>query len=75
MDGRVPFALHGLVEMYRTTGDERYLKMAKTAIDLRDSVENGTDDNQDRIPLREHRKIVGHAVRSTYLTRAWRPVP
>jgi DUF1680 family protein len=57
----------GLAEMYRTTGDERYLKMAKTAIDLRDSVENGTDDNQDRIPLREHRKIVGHAVRSTYL--------
>jgi DUF1680 family protein len=57
----------GLVEMYRTTGDEKYLNMAKTAIDIRDLVENGTDDNQDRIPLREHRKIVGHAVRSTYL--------
>jgi DUF1680 family protein len=57
----------GLIEMYRTTGSARYLSMAKTAIDLRDSVENGTDDNQDRIPLREQRTIVGHAVRSTYL--------
>ncbi len=57
----------GLVELYRTTGDKKYLDLAKLAIDLRDSVKNGTDDNQDRLPLREHTKIVGHAVRSTYL--------
>ncbi len=38
-----------------------------TAIALRDMVKNGTDDNQDRVALREHRRIVGHAVRSTYL--------
>lgn len=57
----------GLFELYRTTGEDKYLQMGKTAIGLRDLVENGTDDNQDRIPLREHRKIVGHAVRSTYL--------
>ena len=31
----------GLVEMYRTTGEERYLKLAKQAIALRDSVKNG----------------------------------
>ncbi len=57
----------GLVELYRTTGEKKYLDMAITAIDLRDMVKNGTDDNQDRLPLREHRTIVGHGVRSTYL--------
>jgi len=57
----------GLFELYRVTGDEQYLELAKTSISLRDLVTDGTDDNQDRILLREHRKIVGHAVRSTYL--------
>lgn len=57
----------GLVEMYRTTKDERYLKLAKQAIALRDSVQNGMDDNQDRTPLKEHDKIIGHAVRANYL--------
>ncbi len=57
----------GLAELYRTTGDGKYLELAKTAIALRDRVKNGTDDNQDRLPLREHREIIGHGVRSTYL--------
>ncbi len=57
----------GLVELYRTTGDRKYLDLAKTAVELRDSVREGLDDNQDRLPLREHRKIVGHAVRANYL--------
>ena len=57
----------GLVEMYRTTGEERYLKLAKQAIALRDSVKNGLDDNQDKIPLKQHEKILGHAVRANYL--------
>ncbi len=57
----------GLAEMYRTTGDPKYLELAKTAIAIRDRVKHGTDDNQDRIPLREQRAIVGHGVRSTYL--------
>lgn len=57
----------GLVEMYRTTGDGKYLKLAKMAIELRDSVKDGTDDNQDRLPLKQHEKIVGHAVRANYL--------
>lgn len=57
----------GLVELYRTTGDERYLEAAELAVALRDKIENGTDDNQDRLPLAQHEKIVGHAVRSTYL--------
>src|SRR5450830_1455802 len=57
----------GLIELYRTTGDDRYLKLADLAIAVRDLVKNGTDDNQDRVPLREQHKIIGHAVRSTYL--------
>lgn len=57
----------GLVEMYRTTGEKKYLDLAHKAIVLRDSVKEGMDDNQDRLPLKEHEKIIGHAVRATYL--------
>ncbi len=57
----------GLIEMYRTTGEKHYLELARLAIELRDSVKDGLDDNQDRLPLKSHKKIVGHAVRSTYL--------
>ncbi len=57
----------GLAEMYRTTGDPEYLALLKKAIALRDSVKEGMDDNQDSIPLRNHEKIIGHAVRANYL--------
>ncbi len=57
----------GLAEMYRTTRDERYLALLKKAVALRDSVKDGMDDNQDRIPLKEHDRIIGHAVRANYL--------
>lgn len=57
----------GLIEMYRTTEEERYLTLAKRAIALRDSVKDGLDDNQDSIPLRQHEKIIGHSVRANYL--------
>lgn len=57
----------GLIEMYRTTGDKKYLDLARLSIELRDSVQKGMDDNQDRLPLKTHKKIVGHAVRATYL--------
>lgn len=57
----------GLAELYRTTGDQEYLELLKKAVSLRDSVANGLDDNQDRLPLKEHDKIIGHAVRANYL--------
>lgn len=57
----------GLIELYRTTGEKKYLDLAQLAITLRDSVTEGSDDNQDRIPLRKHTKILGHAVRANYL--------
>jgi len=56
----------GIIEMYRTTHDERYLALAKKLIDIRGKVE-GTDDNSDRAPFREMNKVVGHAVRANYL--------
>lgn len=57
----------GVVEMYRTTGDERYLELAKRLIEIRDLVEDGGDDNQDRIPFRQQTEAAGHAVRANYL--------
>jgi len=57
----------GVVEMYRATGNPRYLELAKNLIDIRGMVKNGTDDNQDRIPFRDQKKAMGHAVRANYL--------
>ncbi|MBN2182409.1 MAG: glycoside hydrolase family 127 protein [Sedimentisphaerales bacterium] len=57
----------GVVEMYRTTGEPRYLELAKGLIDIRDLIKDGTDHNQDRIPFRRQTKAVGHAVRANYL--------
>ncbi|HEY1379157.1 MAG TPA: beta-L-arabinofuranosidase domain-containing protein, partial [Gemmataceae bacterium] len=57
----------GLVELYRETREPRYLKLAERLVALRDTVHGGTDDNQDRIPLRRQTKAVGHAVRANYL--------
>ncbi|MBN2273094.1 MAG: glycoside hydrolase family 127 protein [Bacteroidales bacterium] len=57
----------GIVELYRTTHDRRYLDLAKTLINIRSMVKNGSDDNQDRIPFREQNEAVGHAVRANYL--------
>jgi DUF1680 family protein len=57
----------GIVELYRTTRDPRYLELACKLIDLRDLLKDGTDDNQDRIPFRQQTRAVGHAVRANYL--------
>jgi len=57
----------GVIELYRTTGNKRYLDLAQTLIAIRDKVEYGTDDNQDRLLLKEQHKAVGHAVRANYL--------
>lgn len=57
----------GVVEMYRTTGDAKYLELANHLIDIRGTTDDGTDDNQDRIPFREQTTAMGHAVRANYL--------
>lgn len=57
----------GLAELYRTTGHRRFRDLASYLIDNRNLIKDGTDDNQDRIPFRQQRKAVGHAVRANYL--------
>ena len=54
-------------EMYRATGDKRYLELAEGLIAIRDEVKNGEDHNQDRHPFREQYEAMGHAVRANYL--------
>lgn len=56
-----------LVELYRVTGNQKYLNLARRMIQLRDFMKDGGDDNQDRVPLGQQREIVGHAVRANYL--------
>ncbi|TWT77586.1 Non-reducing end beta-L-arabinofuranosidase [Posidoniimonas polymericola] len=57
----------GAVELYRTTGDQRYLRLAEHFLAMRDLITDGGDDNQDRVPFLEQREAVGHAVRANYL--------
>src|ERR1039458_4765016 len=54
----------GLVKLYRTGGDVRYLNLAKFLLDSR---RNGSPYNQSDIPIVEQKDAVGHAVRATYM--------
>lgn len=56
----------GVVELYRATGEERWLRLAEAFVQVRDDFHGG-DDNQDRIPVRDQRVAAGHAVRANYL--------
>jgi len=57
----------GIVELYRTTRDPRYLELAKKFMAMRNLAEDGTADNQDQIPFEEQTQAEGHAVRANYL--------
>lgn len=66
----------GLVELYRTTQDRRYLEIAEIFINNRgkyDVVEDSSTEGypigdmvQERVPLREETEAVGHAVLALY---------
>lgn len=66
----------GLVELYRTVGDAKYLKLAQKFIDRRGTYEIEHDSTtigypigdmvQERTPLREETSPVGHAVLALY---------
>lgn len=61
----------GLVRLYRVTGDDKYLKLAKFFLEQRGRPENrkkiyGTYC-QDHIPVTEQSKALGHSVRAGYL--------
>jgi uncharacterized protein len=62
-----PSIIMGAVEMYRETRNPLCLQLANLVIDNRGKYPGGTDNWQDRIPLREETEIVGHAVWNTYL--------
>lgn len=60
----------GLVKLYRATGREDYLRLAKYFLDIRGvGGPNSQQDeyHQSHMPPREQRKAVGHAVRATYM--------
>jgi len=63
-----------LVELYRETGEQRYLDLAVFFIDARGKGRMrgygrwGAAYHQDHIPVREASEVVGHAVRQLYLT-------
>jgi DUF1680 family protein len=66
----------GLVELYRTTKDRRYLELAEIFINMRGKAKvkpdatvryrNVGDMTQERIPLRKSKEAVGHAVLALY---------
>lgn len=60
----------GLVALYRATGEDRYLRLAKFFLDERGRA-NGRDLYgpicQDHLPVTEQREAVGHAVRAGYM--------
>ncbi len=62
-----------LVELYRVTGERRYLEQARVFVDRRghdtlgDTMYGGASYYQDRRPIRELDAFEGHAVRALYL--------
>ena len=57
----------GIMDLYRVTGNQRYLELGKIFIAMRDLVKDGGTDNQDRIPFTKQTEAEGHAVRANYL--------
>jgi len=63
-----------LVELYRETGEQRYLDLAVFFIDgrgkgrMRGYGRWGAAYHQDHVPVRQASEVVGHAVRQLYLT-------
>ncbi|MFC1718818.1 glycoside hydrolase family 127 protein [Candidatus Poribacteria bacterium] len=74
-----PSNIMGSIDIYRATGDQKYLELAGIFVDMRGSAParpeeaakprhyGGTDCIQDRMPLRRETQAVGHAVCATYL--------
>ncbi|HZS03560.1 MAG TPA: glycoside hydrolase family 127 protein [Blastocatellia bacterium] len=60
----------GLAKLYRATGDDRYLNLAKFMLDVRGpdgSRGAGRTYNQSHKKVTEQTEAVGHAVRATYM--------
>lgn len=64
-----PSQIMGLCDLHQITGDDGCWKLAEIFVNMRgtsDDTDMG-DQNQDRTPLREETRAVGHAVTSNYL--------
>jgi uncharacterized protein len=60
----------GLAKLYRVTGEERYLKLARFMLDARgpDGRQgSGRTYNQSHVKVVDQTEAVGHAVRATYM--------
>jgi DUF1680 family protein len=60
----------GLIKLYRLTGNEDYLSLAKFFLDSRgDSTTHELYGpySQDHIPVTEQKEVVGHSVRAVYM--------
>lgn len=58
----------GVVEVYRSTGDPRYLELARRLLELHGGKgAAGGDDNQDVLAVQDQQAAKGHAVRANYL--------
>jgi DUF1680 family protein len=57
-----------LIELYRTTGDKKYLELASLFIDRRGhQLLGGSEYLLDHLPIRKMEHLAGHAVRALYL--------
>lgn len=54
----------GLARLYRITGKRDYLELARFFLEQRG---RGKDYSQDKLPVRQQREAVGHAVRAAYM--------
>jgi DUF1680 family protein len=62
-----PSNIMGAIDLYRATGDAKYLELAKIFVNMRGSRPGGGNQNQARVPLRKESEAVGHCVTATYL--------
>jgi DUF1680 family protein len=62
-----PSNIMGAAELYRTTGDPKYLRLAGIFVTMRGSQPGGSDQQQAKVPLRQEQEAVGHAVTAAYL--------
>jgi DUF1680 family protein len=59
----------GLAKLYRVTGEQKYLDLAKHLLDIRaDALD--TEYSQAHLPVTEQSEAVGHAVRANYMYTA-----
>jgi DUF1680 family protein len=59
----------GLAKLYRVTGDERYIQLARHLLDIRADVIDH-EYSQAHLPVTEQKEAVGHAVRANYMYAA-----